>query len=162
MALRESRRVEATCIDYIVTAAAERGGVLTAVSGAVASYNTNIGSSTNPPSGIVPVGILLEDIESQNYLTHPQRYQRNVSDLGSLVGVMTKGEVWTDFIDGYAKPYIHAGKTAYLTHSGLITTYDFAPGIVGSLKEQGTSGIAIGRFLSEIDSDGFAKVRIDL
>jgi len=160
MALRESRRVEATCIDYIVTAAAERGGVLTAVSGAVASYNTNIGAI---PSGIVAVGVLLEDIEAQNYLTHPQRYQRNVSDLGSVVGVMTKGEVWTDFIDGYAKPHIHAGKAAYLTHSGLITTFDFAPGVVGSISlVMGTSGIYLGRFLSEIDSDGFAKVRIDL
>lgn len=157
MALRESRRVENTSIDYIVTAAAERGGVLSAASGAVASYNTSI-----TPSSVVPVGILLEDIESQNYLTHPQRYQRNVSDLGSVVGVMTKGEVWTDFIDGYAKPHVHAGKLAYLTHSGLITVHDFAPGVVGSVAAQGESGVIIGRFLSEIDSDGFAKVRIDL
>ena len=159
MALRESRRVEATSIDYIVTAAAERGGLLTSSSGAVAAYNTNIGTI---PSGVVPVGVLMEDIEEQNYLTHPQRYHRNVSDIGSVVGVMTKGEVWTDFIDGYAKPHVHAGKTAYLTHSGLVTTREFAPGVVGSLPQMGESGVVVGRFLSSIDSDGFVKVRIDL
>ncbi len=157
MALRESRRVEATTIDYVVTAAAERGGVLTAASGQVASYNTSI-----TPSSVVPVGILLEDIESQNYLTHPQRYQRNVSDLGSVVGILTKGEVWTDFIDGYAEPYIHSGKNAYLTHSGLLTTAEYAPGIVNSNSNIGQSGVYVGRFMSDLDSDGFAKVRIDL
>lgn len=157
MALRESRRVEATTIDYVVTAAAERGGVLCATSGQVASYVTTI-----TPSSVAPVGILLEDIESQNYLTHPQRYQRNVSDLGSPVGILTKGEVWTDFIDGYAKPHVHAGKAAYLTHSGLITTYDYAPGVVNHNTDIGPSGVKIGRFMSDITSDGYAKVRIDL
>lgn len=157
MALRESRRVEATTIEYIVTAAAERGGLLSAASGNVASYNTSIA-----PSSIVPIGILLEDIEAQNYMTHPQYYQRNVSDLGSVVGIMTKGEVVTDFIDPYAEPHIHAGKNAYLTHSGLLTTYDFAPGVVGSNSDIGTSGVLVGKFMSNRDSNGFARVRIDL
>lgn len=156
MALRESRRVEATTIDYVVTAAAERGGLLTAASGQVASYNTSI-----TPSSVVPIGILLEDVESQNYLTHPQYYQRNVSDLGSVVGILTKGEVWTDFIDGYANVHIHAGKKAYLTHSGLLTTFEFAPGIINS-QQVGLSGIEVGHWMSDIDGDGFAKVRIDL
>jgi hypothetical protein len=157
MALRESRRVEATTIEYVVTAAAERGGVLSAASGNVASYNTSI-----TPSSIVPIGILLEDIESQNYMTHPQYYQRNVSDLGSQVGIMTKGECVTDMIDPYAENHISAGKRAYLTHSGLLTTWDYAPGVVGANADIGHSGVLVGHFMSNRDSNGFARVRIDL
>jgi len=157
MALRESRRVSATTIDYVVTAAAERGGLLTSASGNIASYNTSI-----TPSSVVPVGILLEDIEAQNYLTHPQRYQRNVSDLGSPVGIMTEGEVVTDFIDPYAVPHVHAGKAAYLTHSGMLTTYDYAPGVAGHNADIGPSGLKVGRFMSTVDSAGFAKVQINL
>lgn len=157
MALRESRRVEATCIDYVVTGASERGGVLSAASGQTASYVASI-----TPSSVVPVGILLEDIEAQNYMTHPQRYQRNVSDLGSVVGVLTKGEVWTDFLDPDAEVHIHSGKKAYLHNSGLLTVEELAPGVVGSVAAQGTSGVLVGRFMSEVDGDGFAKVRIDL
>lgn len=157
MALRETRRVEATTIEYVVTAAAERGGVLTAASGNVASYNTSI-----TPSSIVPVGILLEDIESMNYMLHPQYNQRNTSDLGSQVGIMTKGEVITDFIDPYARAHVSAGKRAYLTHSGMLTTWDFAPGVVGANADIGHSGVLVGNFMSSIDSAGFARVRIDL
>jgi hypothetical protein len=157
MALREWRRVEATTIEYTVAAASERGGVLVAASGQAASYNTSI-----TPSSVVPIGILLEDIEAQNYMTHPQYYQRNVSDLGSKVGILTKGEVETDMLDTLAEAHISAGALAYLANSGLLTVAAWAPGIRGSNAEQGTSGVLVGRFLSEVDSDGFAKVRIDL
>ena len=157
MALRESRRVEATTIEYIVAAAAERGGLLSAASGLVAAYDTSI-----TPSSVVPIGILMEDIEAQNYLTHGMRYQRNVSDLGSKVGIITKGEVETDFLDPDAEAHIDAGKKAYLTHSGLLTVEEMAPGVVDSNPEQGTSGVYVGRFMSTVDGDGFARVRIDL
>lgn len=157
MALRESRRVDATTIDYSVSAAAERGGLLSAASGLVASYNTSI-----TPSSVVPIGILLEDVEAQNYMTHPMYYQRNVSDLGAKVGIMTRGEVETDFIDPYAENHIHAGKAAYLTHSGLLTTREFAPGVVNSNSDIGTSGVLVGRWMSDRDADGFARVHINL
>jgi len=157
MALREWRRVEATTIEYVVNTAHERGGVLSASSGQVAAYDTSI-----TPSSVVPIGILLEDIESMNFMTHPQYYQRNVSDLGSKVGILTKGEVETDMLDYDAEAHIDAGQKAYLTHSGLLTIEAMAPGVEGSNAEQGTSGVYVGRFLSTVDSDGFARVRIDL
>ena len=157
MALREWRRVEATTIEYTVAAATERGGVLNASSGQIAAYGTTV-----TPSSVVPIGILLEDIEAMNFMTHPQYYQRNVSDLGSKVGILTKGEVETDMLGYGAAAHIDAGKKAYLTHSGLLTVEELAPGVVGSNAEQGTSGVYIGRFLSTVDSDNFCRVRIDL
>jgi len=157
MALRESRRVEATSIEYIVNAAAARGGVMSATSGMVAAYDTNI-----TPSSVVPVGVLLEDIEEQNYLTHPMRYQRNVSDIGSKVGLLKKGEVETDFLDPDAEVHIDGGKKAFLTHSGLLTIEELAPGVVDSNPEQGTSGVYVGYFMGTVDGDGFVRVRIDL
>jgi len=157
MALRPWRRVEATTIEYTVAAATERGGVLSATSGQAAAYDTSV-----TPSSVVPIGILLEDIESMNFMTHPQYYQRNVSDLGSKVGILTKGEVETDFLEPAAEDHIDAGQKAYLTESGYLTIEALAPGVVDSLPEQGTSGVLVGRFLSTVDGDGFAKVRIDL
>ena len=157
MALRESRREEATTIEYIAAAAMARGGLASATSGLNVAYDTAI-----TPSSVVPVGILLEDVEAQNYLTHPMYYQRNVSDLGAKVGILTKGEVETDFLDPDAEVHIDAGKKAYLTHSGLLTVEELAPGVVDSNPEQGTSGVYVGRFMGTVDGDGFARVRIDL
>jgi hypothetical protein len=157
MALREWRRVEATTIEYIVNTAHERGGVLSATSGQIAAYDTSV-----TPSSIVPIGILLEDIEAQNYMTHPQRYQRNVSDLGSKVGILTKGELETDMLEPAAEAHIDAGQKAYLTESGYLTIEALAPGVVDSNSDIGTSGVYIGRFISTVDSEGFARVRIDL
>lgn len=158
MALRESRRVGTTDINYVVEAAAERGGLLSAASGLVASYDTSI-----TPSSVVPIGILLEDVEAQNYMTHPMYYQRNVSDLGSKVGIMTEGEVETDFLDPDAEAHIDAGKKAYLTHSGLLTIEELAPGVVdANATDQGTSGVLVGRFLGSVDGDGYCRVHIKL
>ena len=159
MALREWRRVEATTTEYVVQAAAARGGVLSSASGAIASYDTSI-----TPSSVVPVGILLEDIEDINYMKQPMAYQRNVSDLYSVVGIMTKGECVTDFLDTLAEAHIDAGMNAYLSHSGLLTIAAFAPGISDAEDggNLGTSGILVGRFLSPVDGDGYAKVRVDL
>ena len=157
MALREARREEATTIEYIVAAAAARGGLLTAASGLVAAYDTAI-----TPSSVVPIGILLEDVEAQNYMTHPMYYQRNVSDLGSKVGILTKGEVVTDFLDPDAEVHIDAGMKAYLHNSGLLTIEAMAPGVEGAQDSDTTSGVYVGRFMSTVDGDGFARVRIDL
>lgn len=163
MAMGESRQVLATDMNWTVAAAAERGGILCAASGLAAAYNTNISSpASGLPFKVVPIGMLLEDVESLNPMLQPQYYQRNVSDLGSKVGIATMGEFVTDFIDGYAKPHIDAGDAAYLTHSGLLTIRELAPGVVSSNPEQGTSGIVVGRFLSSVDSNGFARVLISI
>ena len=156
MALAEYRQVLATDMNYVVNAAAERGGILSAASGNIASYVTTVVAS-----GTVPIGILLDDVEDLNPMKTPQYYQRTVTDLGGVVGIATKGEFITDFVDGYAKPHIDAGDRAYLTHSGLLTIAALAPGIVGSAGGSGL-GILVGRFLSNPDSNGFTKVWIDL
>lgn len=157
MALGEYRQVEATTIEYKVNTAHERGGVLSAQSGLIAAYDTSV-----TPSSIVPIGILMEDIEAQNYMTHPMYYQRNVSDLGSQVGILTKGIIDTDMLEYDAEAHIDAGQKAYLTHSGLLTIEALAPGVVNSLPEQGTSGVYIGYFMGTVDSAGFVRVRVDL
>ena len=139
-----------------------------AQSGSIASYNTAIGGGVGlagNPSGIVPVGVLLQDIESMQYSKHPQYLQRDVADIGSKVSLMSVGECYTDFLDPFATPHISAGKVAYLTNSGMVTTRDFAPGEVGTSVPGGTaggSGIIVGRFMSNVDSNGFAKLWVNI
>ena len=80
----------------------------------------------------------------------------------AVVNKPTNNEFYTDFIDPYATNHVSAGKVAYLTHSGMLTTWDFAPGVAGANADIGHSGIAVGRFMSECDSNGFAKVYLDI
>lgn len=156
MALGEYRQVLATDINFVVNAAAERGGILSAASGNIASYVASVVAS-----GTTPIGILLDDVESLNPMLHPQYYQRNVTDIGGKVGIATQGEFITDFLDPDAEVHIDAGDRAYLQNSGLLTIRALAPGVVGSAGGSGV-GIVVGRFLSSVDSNGFAKVWIDL
>ncbi len=147
MALREWRRVDSTTIEFVVNTAHERGGVVSAASGQIAAYTASITASS-----IVPIGILLEDIEAMNFMTHPQYYQRNTSDLGSKVGILTHGSVETDMLVAAAEAHIHAGKRAYIADSGLLTIQALA----------GSDGVQVGTFLSTVDADGFVRVHIDL
>jgi len=133
MAMGPHRQVIDTDVNFVVNAAAERGGILCAASGQIASYVTNVLSATaSGLAEVTPIGMLLSDVENLNYMKHPMYRQRTVADIGSKVGIMVRGEAVTDFIDGYAKPHIDSGDTAYLTHSGLLTIRDLAPGVVGS------------------------------
>lgn len=157
MALGPSRQIYVTNIDYTATAAMERGGIASAASGQTVSY-------VNPitPSSISPVGVVLTDIEAMNFMTHPMYLQRAVDDIGSKVTCASQAEVFTDFLDPRATPFIHAGKVAYLTHSGMVTTFDFAPGNENANANIGHSGIVVGRFMSDVNANGFAKLYIDI
>jgi hypothetical protein len=69
---------------------------------------------------------------------------------GGKVTILRKGYVVTNNIEGTAPT---AGAQAYPAHSGNLSASD----IVGD----GTVS-AIGRFLSTVDQDGYAKVEINL
>lgn len=146
MGLGPNRQVFQTNIDYAMDAAAQRGGVVCAASTAgQVEYRT-----VPTGSAVYPIGVLMDDVEDMNYDRHPEYRQRNVVDIGSVVGLITKGEIETNLLVGSPSQ----GQPAYLHPSGYIGATRLTDGLNPAPQ--------VGRFLSAANSLGYAKVKIDL
>lgn len=146
MGLAPSRQVFQTNIDFAMNMAAERGGVVcTGSTAGEVEYRTAPTGST-----VYPVGVLMDDVEDMNFDRHPEYRQRNVVDIGSVVGLISKGEVETNLIVGTPAQ----GQKAYLHPTGYIGATQLTDGLNPAPE--------VGRFLSAKNSLGYAKVRIDL
>jgi hypothetical protein len=151
MALNETRQVEQTNIQLSSSGVMERGGIVSFMPWAegLGYYAPSLSGAT-----IRPVGILMEDIEDINPMLQPQYRNRNVSPLGSPIGVGVEGEYETDFVE------------TTITGFGALT---YAPGDVLYLGDNGqvskqfiTGRPTIGYALSSVDSDGFLKIRLQI
>ena len=147
MALGPNRQVFQDTIDYAVNSASERGGIMSysATAGA-AEYNT-------AGSGAVALGILLDDVESLNFDKSPEFLQRNVSDVGSTVGIANKGVFDTNMIVPGTTPA--QGNAAYLHPSGLVGTTQLNDGV-------GNTSPQVGTFRSALDANGYVRLLVDL
>ena len=146
MALGPNRQVFQTTIRYAVNEAAERGGVL--CTSATAGALTYLAVPTGV--GVQPVGILLCDVEDLNFDRHPEYLQREVIDIGGVVGVVNKGELQTDLVVGAPAQ----GNPAYLHPSGYIGAVQLTDGLNPAPR--------IGTFRTGLDANGFVTVLVDL
>ena len=157
MALKADRYEESTDISYFYTAGtAVRGGVvcldLLSASGAAMDQGDNTVSYQQAASSDVPVGILLNDVVNKDLTrTHLNQYKDEVQK-GGKVTVMTRGWVVTNLIDGTPAP----GEIAYASDTNAGYVADFAANAAAS------GALAIGRFMSAKDADGYAKVYVNL
>ena len=162
MALKADRYELQTDISFFLDAAvATRGGVVvhdtTAGSGAAMDQGVNKvfykGSIAATDS---PVGILLNDVVNKDLTrTHLNQHKDEVQ-LGGKVTVLRKGYVVTNSIESNTTP--SAGEIAYVHDDGTIS--NGANIKVASLVASGN--LAVGRFLSSKDEDGYAKVEVNL
>ncbi len=155
MALQESRQVFHTNIECTVSGVSERGGILSYVPG-VAGLCAYADATAVSGQLSKAAGLLLDDVEALNYFNHPEYRQRNVVPEGSVVGIATDGEFWTDFVeqttaDGFSVGTYVIGDTLYLGDLGQVSRQQIA-----SLRE------TVGKALSALGSDGFLKIRVDL
>jgi hypothetical protein len=122
--------------------------------GAIVSHTTNAGevSSLVSPTGATtsPIGILLDDVEAMNFDRHGEYRNRNVVDVGSVVGIGAKGDYETNLVSGTPSP----GDTAYLAASGYVSPTQLTDGI--------TSAPVVGKFRTAKNANGFALVHVDL
>ena len=128
-----------------------RGGVVsldtsaTGVGAAMDDANAVVAYATNP-SGSYAVGVLLNDVVNIDLTRQHINYHKDEVQGGGKVALLRNGQVVTNNLDGSPT----AGATAYL-HSG------------GNLSSTQLSGApAVGQFLSGKDSDGYAKVSINI
>jgi hypothetical protein len=99
----------------------------------------------------VPVGILLNDVVNKDLTrTHLNQYKDEVQQ-GGKVTVLTRGWVVTNRVTGSPS----AGDLAYASETA---------GEISSVAANATASgnLAIGRFMSAPDADGYAKVYVNL
>jgi hypothetical protein len=157
MALKADRHEETTDISYFYTAGtATRGGVVVldaaAASGAAMDQGVNRVLYKQAVATDVPVGILLNDVVNKDLTrTHLNWYKDEVQQ-GGKVTVLVQGYVVTNNITGNPTP----GQVAY---ADSVTAGNISASAVSALA---SGNLAIGRFMSNKDSDGYAKVRVNL
>jgi hypothetical protein len=154
MALKSDRYEAQTDISFFYNAGtATRGGVVVLdaanASGAALDQGVNLVKYAAVTADSVPVGILLNDVVNKDLTrTHMNWYKDEVQK-GGKVTVLTQGWVLTSNVDGNPTP----GQVAYASS-----------GVAGNLTAVSAVGAAhaVGRFMSNKDADGYAKVFINL
>jgi len=158
MALKSDRSTLQTDISFFMNEAATRGGVValsTAGSGASMDNGAALVTYSADASGQVPVGILINDMVNIDLTRQHLNQHKDEVQKGGKVTLLQKGWVVTDLLEGTAP---NGGDVAYLAHSGYLASSN----IVVDTDDADGSTRVVGRFLSDIDEDGYAKVYIDL
>lgn len=154
MALKPDRIESHTDISFFMNAVAERGGVVVAATG---SANSNVGASMDDagasveyavdPSGRAPIGVLLNDVQNYDLTKQHINWYKDEVQVGGKVTLLRQGQVTTDAV---ANVTVKAGETAYVAANGNLSNV------------QAAGAAAVGMFLSGKDSDGYAKVDINI
>jgi hypothetical protein len=166
MALKADRDIYITDISYFVTSITgpnstrmERGGCLSAVvqtpgSGAAMDTSAQAAYYATDASGAQPLGVLLNDFVNLDLSTQMLNPYKDEQQIGTKALFGKKGWVVTNRVEVNAATG-SMPTPAYLGPSGTFTTIN---------RNIGTSTAypVVGRFLSRIDSDGYAKVSVDL
>lgn len=158
MALKADRYEQSTDISFFYTAGtATRGGIalLDAVgaSGAAMDQGVNQVKYAQATATSVPVGILLNDVVDKDLTReHLNQYKDEVQK-GGKVTVMTQGFVVTNNIDNVT---VVPGQVAFAsaTNAGNLTNI--------AATAQASGNLAVGRFMTAKDADGYAKVAVNL
>jgi len=158
MALKPDRAYnEVTDItNFWSTTSAEKGGVASVVtqgSGAAIGVNStddpNVVAYAADPSGVIAKGVLLQTVNQPLSATRDFiNYESGEIRPGDKCTLVKKGFVVTDMISAGVTPSV--GDTAYLAASGYIS------------NSQATDAPAVGRFETTKDSNGFARVSVDI
>ena len=160
MALKADRYEESTDISMFYNeGVATRGGVvildaaaLAGASGAALDQGENLVEYASAVATSVPVGILLNDVVNKDLTrTHLNQHKDEVQK-GGKVTLLTRGWVVTSNVDGSPK----AGDTAY---ASPVTAGAICNGTTFAAQ---SGELAIGRFMSRKDADGYAKVYVNL
>jgi hypothetical protein len=147
MALKPDRIEHLTDISFFMNTTAERGGVVSFVSGGV-------GAAMDDADAVVeyavantgaPAGVLLNDVVNLDLTRQHINWHKDEVQIGGKVTLLRVGQVTTDLVDGVPV----AGDAAYVGPSGLIST-------------SSSGATQIGTFLSSLDSDGYAKVSVNI
>ena len=161
MALRPDRNEHLTDLSYFMNETAERGVVVIHDTGGSGAAMDDSSAKVKKPtsasvSGTNPAGLLLNDVVSLDLTRQHLNYAKDEVQQGSKVLLLRRGTVVTDQISG--TPTI--GADAFVCSAGTISAT--AQNGVTLDANGGTATPKVGKFLSTLDADGFAKVEINI
>jgi hypothetical protein len=149
MALKPDRIETQTDVSFFSDATATRGGVAsvkTAGSGVSMDDSSAVVEYTAALANANPVGILVNDIVDLDLTRQHINWHKDEVQKGGKVTLLQIGQVTTSNLDSGAVP--SAGSGAFVHNNGNISTTG--------------GGARVGTFLSSKDSDGYAKVAINI
>lgn len=152
MALKPQRNIDAGGyeINFHMSMVAEKGlFVVHDTSGSGAAMDqaeANVVIPTGGVSGTNPAGLLLCDVVDIDPTRQHINQHKDEVQVNSKVTLMRQGWVVTDQIVGTPT----AGDKVYYDSAGQLRPTD------------PTNGVVVGRFLSSLDEDGYAKVYINI
>lgn len=143
-----------TTIQYVLNRAAEPGTLVVA-SGTAGLVDIAGGTAIElGASGVNPIGVLLNTREEFNYAKELERVQYDTDDIGTVVALLRRGELDTNLLEENGGVNIAPGQPAYLAGDGRIGNANLA--VDGGEQQR------VGQWMTAVDSDGFARVRIEL
>lgn len=166
MALKPDRDVLQYDVSYFSRTVMERGGIVcqtpqsltvSNVPGSGAAMDTSAqkvayASGISDISGVLPVGILLNDVVNIDQSRQILNVYKSEAQVGDKVTIAKKGVFVTNMITSNSA-----------TGTVPINAYLYASGLLTDKAGYAASGCPlVGQFLSRADSDGYAKVQINL
>jgi hypothetical protein len=178
MALKTDRIHIDSQIDYFMNEVAERGGIVcisTVGSGSAMDQAKQLATYPANVSGVKPLGVLMGDMVDIDLTRQHENWHKEEVVKGGKVTIWSKCTVVTDRIYPGVSPA--AGEVAYVAPSGYISNkIHYLPWWSWTRNQILASGthdvnvqippdfydLAVGRFLSTKDENGFAKVSVNL
>lgn len=165
MALRGLQTHEMTDPSFFINETAEQGQVLV-------MSTTGTGQSLDDPNAVVKipttvsgaraVGVLINEVVNIDLTRqHLNQYQREVQ-LGSKIGLLRRGTIVTDMIATGDSASPVAGDIAYWTEENSLGKFTDVDPTVSKDTSVDSHTYRVGQFLSEKDSDGYAKIAINI
>lgn len=158
MALKPDRNISVDETSYFAYSVSERGGVMCSTTGtqpigaARDSSRRQVFYVTNP-SGRSPVGLLVHDVVNIDQSRQQLNPYKSEVQIGSKVPLVVRGSVTTNFISNNQASGLLCPQPAYLGPSGMLYS---SAGFAGSGWPQ------VGRFMTNVDADGYAEVDINI
>lgn len=155
MALKPDRIELQTDVSFFMNTTATRGGIAsvsTGGSGVAMDDSSAVVSYAAATSGSKPVGVLLNDVVNLDLTRQHINWHKDEVQVGGKVTLLQVGQVTTNLVTGTPS----AGAPAYVGVSGNFSATP--PSDAGTEDE----AYRVGRFLSSKDSDGYAKVAVNI
>ena len=178
MALKTDRIHIDSQIDFFMNEVAERGGIVcvsTAGSGSAMDQAKQLCTYPASVSGAKPLGVLMGDMVDIDLTRQHENWFKEEVVKGGKVTIWNKCTVVTDRV--YPGITVAAGDVAYAAPSGYVSNrVHYAPWSAWTRNQILASGthdpgvmippdfydLAVGRFLSTKDEDGYAKLSVNL
>lgn len=162
MALKTDRYEEETDISFFYNiGTATRGGIAcmdtTTVnaSGAALDQGVNRAAYVAGVPTSIPVGLLLNDVVNKDLTRTHLNFYKNEVQKGGKVTLLRRGWVVTNMITGSPAP----GDLAYIDK---VTAGNMANATSNFGSGTASGSMAVGRFMTNKDADGYAKVWINI